>query len=145
MKFLAAIFLVLFSSQVLARSAPIDACMSGSFYDPEASGEGINVEVTESYVLVYFYDMSGTWMFLQGANDGRPLEAYQNWYGNTYNVGSGYFIPAGYDNVEFGFDLLLDVRDVTFERPIPWCLRSDCARDFEYQRLTQPIPCPDPE
>lgn len=138
MKFLLATFFLLLSAQVLA----LDACMTGSYYDPSAPGEGINVEANDDYVIVYFYDQDGSWMFLQGET-GDDLTAYQNLGDYTYNVGKGYFEPIDPrgKRVLFGFDLLLDVRDVSWERPIPWCLRSDCERDFRYIRLTQPIPC----
>jgi hypothetical protein len=125
------------------QAVSIDACMSGSFYDPEAPGEGINVEVHDDFILVYFYDMSGEWMFLQGDDNG--LDMYQPWADGVSKVGSGYFIPLDNDNVEFGFDQMLDLRNVTFERPIPWCLRSDCEFAKVLVRLTQPIPCADSE
>lgn len=124
------------------QAVSIDACMSGSFYDPEAPGEGINVEVHEDFIIVYFYDASGSWMFLQGDDNG--LDMYQPYGdGQVHKVGDGFFIPLNDNEVNFGFDQLLDIRDVTFERPIPWCLRSDCEFDKILTRLTQPIPCPE--
>ena len=117
----------------------MDACMSGSFYDPEAPGEGINVEVLDSTIVVYFYGRDGDWFIFQGDENG--LDMYQPHNGSVDKVGNGYFIPVDDNTVEFGFDMQLDLRDITFERPIPWCLRSDCAQAFVYKRLTAPIPC----
>lgn len=141
MKFLAVIFLALLSSSVLARSEPIDQCMTGSFYDPEAPGEGINIEVGESYTLVYFYRFDGTWIVLQGDEYG-DLQAYQNWGDGVQNVGVGRLVVIDQDTVEFSWDLILDLRFISFERPIPWCLHSDCEGIVIYKRLTQPIDCP---
>lgn len=132
----------LFAIALLAVSAnafALDACFTGSWYDPENPGEGINVEVLDDILVVYFYDESGQWTFFQG--DEEKLDMYQPWAGGNDDVGDGYFVPVDNNTVEFGFDQLLDLRDVTFWRPIPWCLRSDCERDFVFRRLTQPIPC----
>lgn len=117
----------------------IDACMSGSFYDPENPGQGINVEVLENAVVVYFYDADGNWFIFQGDDNG--LDMYQPYGEGVSKVGSGYFIAVDDSSVDFGFDMQLDLRDISAQRPIPWCLRSDCAQAFEYKRLTQPIPC----
>lgn len=121
----------------------MDACMSGSFYDPENPGEGINVEVLDSAIVIYFYELDGTWMFAQGDENG--LELYQPYSGGVGDVGSAYFIPVDDNTVEFGFDMILDLDDITFERPIPWCLKEGCSKSFVYKRLTQPIPCADAE
>jgi hypothetical protein len=114
----------------------LDPCMSGSFYDPDAPGEGINVEVLEDQVVVYFYRADGVWFVLQ---DG---EVYQPYAGEIYDVGRGVFEPISQDEVYFSYDLLLDSTQVSQHRPIPWCLRSDCEDEMILQRLTQPIPCP---
>lgn len=116
-----------------------DACFSGSWYDSENPGEGINVEVLEDAIIVYFYDQSGEWTFFQGDENG--LDMYQPWANGVGKVGDGYLIVIDDNTIEFGFNQRLDLRDVTFQRPIPWCLRSDCAREYVFERLTQPIPC----
>lgn len=114
--------------------------MSGSFYDPENSGQGINVEVLENAIVVYFYGHGGKWKFFQGDDNG--LDMYQPYGDDSIGkVGSGYFIPLDDNTVEFGFDMQLDLELIDRGYATPWCLRSDCAREYVFERLTQPIPC----
>lgn len=118
-----------------AITAQANTCLSGSFYDPEAPGSGINVEVLEDQTVVYFYREDNDWFIMQDNT------VYQNWAGDVTEVGVGDLVWVDDDNVVFSYNLLLDVHMISFERPIPWCLRSDCKAEFEYVRLTQPNPC----
>lgn len=122
-----------------AKSWALDACYTGSWYDPAAPGEGISVEVLEDQVLVYFYREDGEWFALQGSAD--ELVAYQPWAGEIVGVGWGFLLPVTEDSVVFAYDLLLDIEMATPRLPIPWCLRSDCADEKKLTRLTQPIDC----
>lgn len=135
MKALFLIVLMALAGSVMA----LDACYTGSWYDPAAPGEGISVEVLDEVVLVYFYRADVQWFAFQG--DGEALTAYQPFGGGVHDVGDGFFIPRGEDHADFGYDILLDLRDISFQRPIPWCLRWDCADEMALTRLTQPIPC----
>lgn len=123
--------LLFFSMPLMAA----ETCLSGSFYDPKAPGAGINVEVLKDQTVVYFYREDNDWFVMQDTT------VYQNWNGNVMPVGTGDLVWINDDNVIFSYDLVLDISQVTFERPIPWCLRSDCWADLEYVRLTQPNPC----
>lgn len=127
-------FLLLFGT---AQAA--DSCLSGSFYDPEASGEGIVVEVLETQTVVYFYRSDNAWIVLQGTQGN--FTAYQSWNNGVAEVGAGDLVFLDEDTVAFSYSLLLDVDIITFEQPIPWCLRSDCWGDYTFVRLTQPNPC----
>jgi hypothetical protein len=131
--------LLLVCTPLLFADQSVDPCYTGSWYDPENPGSGVNVEVLETAVVVYFYRAEGTWFVLQGDDDG--LEAYQPWGDGIENVGDGYFAPVDNDTAAFGYDLLLDLERAAPGLPIPWCLRSDCSGEFEYTRLTQPVPC----
>lgn len=135
MKFLLVLLLAL-STPVLA----LDNCMTGSYYDPDFPGQGINVEALENSTLVYFYNADGTWLLLQGKED-FDLKTYQNAFGEPHLIGDGYIEADGYNAVWFGYVMGLDLRDYGFYRPTPWCLRTDCEVDYKYVRLTQPIPC----
>lgn len=128
---LAGLFFVLFALPAMAAQT----CLSGSFYDPENPGEGINVEVLEDQTVVYFYRADNDWFIMQDDT------VYQNWAGDVTAVGSGSLAWVDNDNVTFSYDLLLDIHMISFERPIPWCLRSDCKAELDYVRLTQPNPC----
>lgn len=125
------LFLLLFTSPVVAA----DGCLSGSFYDPSNPGEGINVEVLEDQTVVYFYRADSNWFIMQDDT------IYQNWAGDVTEVGHGALVWVDEDHVEFSYYLLLDLTTITRDRPIPWCLRSDCWAVLDYTRLTQPNPC----
>lgn len=124
---------------IAPRAWALDACYTGSWYDPAAPGEGVSVEVLDDTVLVYFYRGDGEWFALQGDDVG--LTAYQLWAGQVIEVGSGAFVPVGPNTAIFVYGLLLDLEIASPQFPIPWCLRSDCSDEMELQRLTQPIPC----
>lgn len=119
------------------QAVSIDACMSGSFYDPENPGWGINVEVLESTIIAYMYWPDGSWFLFQGDDNG--MDAYQPYGDGVDKVGEGFFIPLDDNTVEFGYDIKLNLFKISRTRPIPWCI--GCANEFVLSRLTQPIPC----
>ncbi len=122
----------------------IDACYSGSWYDPNVPAEGINIEVLVNQVLVYFYtyDVEGrqTWFVFQGDSEFQ-LTAYDIINRETVDVGYGAVEPTGDNTLIFSYDFVLDLDLLSPTQPIPWCLHIGCSREVVYQRLTQPIPC----
>lgn len=145
----------------------LEACHTGSWYDPTQGGEGINVEIVKNQVLVYFYTWSefqvdvGTeeepefktgykqeWFVFQGPQPvGRIalLKAYDvfktedtPWNSSTVEVGSGTLETIGDNTLIFTYDFVLDLNR---SDPTPWCLHLGCSDELLYTRLTQSIPC----
>jgi len=123
-----------------------DACMSGSWFDPERDGEGITLEaLPDGGVLGYFYTYGSqgrAWYVMTGdetltmfgtvktSND--PFGVLES------EVGTAIITAIGPRTLQFTYDLVLDVdRDAT----IPWCLGGHCAGSHTYKRITQPRPC----
>lgn len=124
---------------LLPGVAAADGCLSGSFYDPENSGWGINVDVLEDQTVVFVYKDDGDWLVLQG--NSPNFGAYQKWADGVTEVGTGDFVFLDNDTVFVSWDLVLDINLISFARPIPWCLHTGCEYDGELVRLTQPVPC----
>lgn len=117
----------------------LDNCVTGSWYDPENSGSGINVEVMDDVVVVYYYT-PGRWLSFLGANDlpySVDLNLYQTTSEGTRYAGDGSIDIIDNDTMVFNYMQQYDFwrEDAT----IPWCI--GCTGTFEYVRLTQPIPC----
>jgi hypothetical protein len=123
----------------------VDACITGSWFDPENNGEGINVEVLPNgTIVVYFYRKADvSWVLLTGDYNG--LVAYQPFADRVDEIGDGYIKVIDEDTVEFGWDFGLYLAPSNWDEDtvIPWCLNGSCEGVVEYTRLTQPIPCPE--
>lgn len=117
----------------------LDECFTGSWYDPATPNSGINIEVLENVVVAYFYT-PGEWLTMIAD---RPEDGYVDLrlmqttgYGTRY---VGYAVIEIIDNnaLFFNYNQKLDFYRV--DAAIPWCI--GCSGEFEYIRLTQPIPC----
>ena len=136
----------LFASPVVA----IDECFTGSWYDTSTEdGRGIDIQVLPNdRVAGYFY----TWfqndssidreLFLIVANDAAEFPvtfaAYQSLFTSTYNVGTAKLELIDNDHMIFSHNWKHDHHNT--DNTMRWCF-SDCIAEYEYTRLTQPIPC----
>lgn len=134
--------LLLISTPLMA----LDSCLSGSWYTPDRVGEGITLEIAENQVVGYFYTYGSAeraWYVLAGDNDNniltmygtskiseKPFAVFQS------KVGTAVVTEIDSDNINFSFDIVLDIDDAN-----PWCLSGFCKGAYKYTRLTQPIPC----
>lgn len=147
MKFLLTFLLAIFSLNAMA----LDKCMSGSWYDPQRDGEGINVEVDATNMTVaYFYTFdrneSKAWYTLLG--DGylamfdtfKVDDKYLEFRTETQLVGSAILEPLTPDAMYFIYQFDLEYKDgKKYE-----CVTTpdfSCNGRYLYRRLTQPIPC----
>jgi hypothetical protein len=133
--------LFLFSASVFSQD-----CASGSFYDQERLGEGIDMTITEKATYGYFYTfalMQPEWFTFLAPAGSTTATLYQTkQYGfdpflaRTFVVGTMEIDTIDEDHITFTMDLTLDVRRL--DNPdvvIPWCL-SGCERTMVYERLT---------
>ncbi len=85
-----------------------------------------------------------TWFVFLGDND--DLDAYDtvdtvDGGHISVDVGEGSFIPVSNDLIIFTWDFVLDLDDLSADRPTPWCRTTECGGEVWLTRLTQPIPC----
>lgn len=136
-------------------ASAIDRCMTGSWFDPSRSHEGINIEVLgDNQVVTYWY----TYRFFDAREQnwlvfvGQPAQmaAFDIRLGSDnlieMEVGSGALTQVN-DNLTFDFDLVLELDQLDFGGVVdpdirtPWCLDERCVGTLHLQRLTQPVPC----
>ena len=145
MKYLIALLLLVLSTP--AHS--IDACFSGSWYEPFTEGEGINIEISDSVVTGYFYTWrngSRDMYTLTGYNDQKDFNALTGhasflWDGlhTTFPVGHAAIEVFNSNIILFAWDWGQDWANGT--DPVPQCDRSECYGVRTMVRLTQPIAC----
>jgi len=147
MKTLLIVILLLISPSLHA----LDECMSGAWFDPERNGEGIVLEVLEEQTLGYFYTYGSqgrAWYVMLG-EEALPDVELLTIYGTQlvsnipykvreFEVGSAFITVIDNDSIQFKYDLVLDVDS---GNAIPWCMAGFCEGDYEYKRLTRPVPC----
>ena len=140
------LFLALFST--LAFS--MDKCMTGAWYDPERSGEGIELVVLDTSVYGYMYtyrDLDVEWFVftfnepeVEKGTLWRSVKVSNSpWAVGNHDVGDVDVVVQDNDNMLFFKNQILDL---TSDASIPWCF-TDCQREYPFVRLTQPIPCTD--
>ena len=141
MKSLLASVLLLISGSALG----LDECLSGSWYEPATSGQGVNLEVHPEAVVAYFYTYHTGKEFyvLVGENvedaDGvLQLRAFET-------VGESSFpkaeLEVGYASFElledgtllFQYDFQLDADRLPYAA-IPWCI--GCNGTLVLEQLT---------
>ncbi len=123
---------------IVGSAQSFDACMTGSWYDPDRDGEGINIEALDEVVIVYFYRPLTTgnhwYTFIGNRVDGPvPLDMYDTILAGTYKVGEAVIEQLDENTLAFEYLQLLN------EGGQPWCI--GCIGSFEYIRLTTPISC----
>jgi hypothetical protein len=141
----------------VGTASAMDRCMTGSWYDPSKNlHEGLNLEVTDSTVVAYFYtyrffDKVGqNWVVFAGEN-GNPaiIPAYDivsdgvEFPTVEYEVGEGTFTQVDNFTLVWSYDFKLNLDQDDPNTVTPWCLNGDCNKSFLYKRLTNPVPCTD--
>ena len=146
-KVLIAILALLFAADAYA----LETCDTGSWYDPDRAGEGINLEVTEGTVVMYFYTYAeGSHAFYVGVgeNDDELVEL------TLYETVPGSLLEFPKEELEVGtailekeegfllwsYHLSLDA-DSLGNGHLPYCVGFHCDGDLIYERLTQPVAC----
>ena len=129
--------LLLLSTPLLA----LDKCMSGSWYDPGNSGEGITLQVLGDTTLGYFYTFGSAgkaWYIMLGEDTSMTMIGTVKSGGviTEAEVGQAYITVIDNNNIIFEYDLSLDVDDA-----FDWCLSGFCQGTYAYKRITSPIPC----
>lgn len=149
-------FLILLAVLMLsAPAAALDRCMTGSWSNPDAAHEGVNVEVlAEDRALAYWYTyrffdrMEQNWLLFVGAP--ADLVAYDvlPWAPGPieYKVGTGTLTAVDQNTIQFSYDFTLELDQLddpewSPDSGSPWCLDERCAGVMVLKRLTQPIPC----
>jgi len=152
--------LTLFATLFLfaGNAVALDSCVTGSWYSPERSGEGISIEVTDDLIVAYLYTYGTNWDYWSGAkaygkqffiavgaNDGSSLSIHETittpeWPKPQLNVGDMTLEMDEEGRLLVALDISLDAdRMLDPNTAIPWCI--GCSSDLVLNRLTQPIPC----
>lgn len=143
MRKLLSLLLLLFSFNVFA----MDRCMTGSWYDPDFVGQGVNIEVnSDSLVVAYLYafvEKRQTWWSMVGDRfltmETTVLLDDEDYVSKTLDVGVAEFEVITDDVIYFQYRLLVDVDPFTNEPKL--CLADYCSGEYLLKRLTQPIDC----
>ena len=137
MRYVLAGILLLLSGSVFA----LDSCITGSWFDPERDGEGINIEVLEDKTLVYFYtyrNQKQVWFIsVDNVVYTTRKKTEDPFSVDVFEVGSASIVAHDNDSLTFRFKLDIDIDR---NAAIPWCL-TQCFGEYEYVRLTQPVAC----
>jgi len=144
------LFTILLSSFAVPALA-LDKCYSGSWYEPETSGEGIDLQISEGKVVLYRYaHLNGSpnyWTSSLNNSDSAVLNftAYQTMRTATgievFDVGSITLTTNPPENsrmiMEWDYDIDLD----KIGSGTPWCLSGGCSGSKELSHLFQPVTC----
>lgn len=135
--------LFLFSSGAMA----IEACHTGSWYDPDRDGEGVNIEVIDGITVAYLYTFDHedrpSWYTMLGD---QYLAMYQTvvvpdkteFITKTQPVGVAQFELLTDDIIYFNYLI-----DIVYKDGLKYeCNYDRCKGSYVYRRITQPIPCP---
>jgi hypothetical protein len=142
MKALLISLLLMLSTSVFA----VEQCHTGSWFNPDRNGEGINIEFNDGLVVAYFYtfDQDGQQVWYTMVGD-RVLtiettvivEDESDFITKTVDSGVA-DIEIITDNVlVFKYNLILDNDGDEFFL----CEGDQCKAERVYERITQPIPC----
>jgi hypothetical protein len=129
-----------------------DSCMTGSYYDPEAAGEGIQLTVLDDVVYGYVYThsvYSNEWFTFIGDRDPditpsdlQTMDVYRTFKSGpspsqyqTWLVGQMDVNYKDGDNILFQLHLELDLNRLNEGVSLPYCLYN-CNRTLDYTRLT---------
>jgi len=145
MKYFIALVLTLFMS----TAGAFDACMSGSWFDPDRNGEGITLEaLPNGGVLGYFYTYGSqgrAWYVMTGDDTlaifGTVKHSNDPFGVVESEVGTATVTTINAQALQFTYDLVLDVDR---QAAIPWCLGNHCSGSHTYTRLTWPVGCSSP-
>jgi len=151
MKYFLTILLAIFSINAFA----LDECFTGSWYDKNRSGEGINIEVNKGGALTvaYFYtfdeDRRQTWFTFVGEKTLTMYQTvlldYDDFITDEESIGVGVVEPVTNDVLIFAYDRL--IKWLPLEEKFVLCNGKfeTCSATYIYRRLTQPVACAAPK
>ena len=130
----------------------LDECFTGSWFDPDRVGEGINVEVNKDGALTvaYFYtfDKRGRqiWYSMIGEEtlvmESTVVVDDVDFITKTVDVGTAAVEPITNDVMVFGYVRLIEWNPIRKEFTLCDKEADDtCEAIHVYRRLTQPIAC----
>ena len=142
-KFLIVILLLLFTTPAMA----LDKCMLGSWYDPDRSGEGINLQVVGEITVIHFYTFNynddETWFILLGdriftMSSLVKIPDDDEFLTKEKLVGHAEIEYVSNNAIYFQFK-----QDLIYENGRAYeCNHETCEGRFLYKRSTEPsIPC----
>jgi len=144
MKYLMTLLLLISTSAFASGSLP--SCYSGSWYDTDRNGEGIDLQVLEHTNLFYFYTFVGKdqmWFTGLGKDTNFTLYYTTKSHENPFITSTD---PIGTATIKFvDNDVMLFTFDVPNKPPAgDWCLETSCSGKYVYERLTSLIKCDEP-
>ena len=134
-------------SLTINTAQALDNCMTGSWYDPERDGEGINIESDGDVTIAYFYTFNrsdkSVWYTMVGGtylamyDTFKVDDEFKDFRTETKLVGTASLEPLGFNNIYFQYEF-----DLEYKNGVKYyCVGEICKGSYLYRRLTQPIPC----
>jgi len=119
----------------------LDKCMTGSWYDPDNSGSGVDIQVLGDFTTVKYYAYGSSrqaWYVMngEGGNLNMIATVYDAGVVTEHDVGSAHIEQIDNNTITFDFDINIDV-----DNGFNWCLSDFCQGNLTYTRITTPIPC----
>jgi len=148
-RFILSLVLIFFSANAFSQ----DLCMSGSWYDTERDGEGIHLQIADTFLYGYIFEHRPGGMewftFLADRTEDTIADDYM--IATLYRTVklsespySSYSYPVGTVDMDFiDSGHITFVKDIKYDLmklhdpnvSIPWCL-AGCTKTYEYVRLT---------
>lgn len=145
----------------LLSSVPVfalDRCNDGSWYNPDTNGIGLNIDVSDEFVVAYFYTyVAGRKAYIVGTAENQPDEdgiyTFKNMTSahrppggdvetlDQMGAGSAYLADNGDGTLEFGWSISTWFEDGEPIDTIQWCLFDGCLGQLTVQPLYLPTPC----
>jgi len=139
------LILTLFLLSTTAQA--LDPCMTGSWYDPEQSGFGVNIEAHDVYTASYLYTFDGdsrpVWYVMLGDKILTMSVAYvlddDDFITKEVEVGVAEIIPITDGVIRFRYSLIAEVDPDGGGVRI--CRGDHCDGDYIFKQLTRPLEC----
>mgnify|MGYP000620660412 CR=1 FL=1 len=133
---------------VSVNAMALDACMTGSFYDPEQEGFGINVEAHQGFTAAYFYtfdkNLRPIWFVMVGKevltmSVTAVVKDNDVFITKELDVGVAEIVPLADGLIRFRYSLIAEY-DVD-RGALVLCRGDHCEGDYLFRQLTIPIAC----
>ena len=144
MKTLLTILLLMISGSAMA----LDACLTGSWYDPEQSGFGINIEAHQGFTGAYLYtfdkNLRPIWFVMVGKevltmSVTAVVPDNDKFIAKELDVGVAEIIPVAEGLIRFRYSLIAEYD--TEKGKLVLCNGDHCDGDYLFTQLTKPIAC----
>ena len=125
----------------------LPACMTGSYFDPEQAGFGVNIEAYEKITAAYLYtfdkDFRPIWYVMVGDEVLTMSVTYviddKVFITREVDVGVAEIIPLADGVIRFRYTLIAEVDPDGGKLSL--CRGEHCTGDFVFKQITRPIPC----